>query len=305
LKKEFAHSEFKIDPYLRHQKEVVDTYLDACLPASDSYPEIIHEAVRYSVFAGGKRIRPILALATGEALGGDVGKIIRLAGALEMIHTYSLIHDDLPAMDNDDYRRGRPTLHKRFGEGIAILAGDALLTLAFQVLGEIPGNSGIAETKVSIMRRICRAIGTKGGMIGGQVLDLTTQAKPFSSQQLEYIHRSKTGALIEASIYCAGQLSEASEEVCEKLGSFGSSIGLAFQIVDDLLDVEGSSREMGKASRKDNRKSKATYPALYGVEKSRKIVTELVDNAAQEITFLGSEGEVLRKLAWFISVRRF
>lgn len=302
---ESPQPDFNIERYLREKQDTVNAHLDGFLPVPDTHPDIIHRAIRYSVFAGGKRIRPILALATGEALEADVHQIISLASALEMIHTYSLIHDDLPAMDNDDYRRGQPTLHKKFGEGIAILAGDALLTLAFQLLGEISGGSSLAETRLRVLGRICRAIGTQGGMIGGQVLDLTTQGKPFSQEQLEYIHSSKTGALIEASVSCCALLSGASQEVCQRLTSFGSGIGLAFQVVDDILDVEGSSRELGKDAGKDIQKRKATYPALYGIETSRRIVTELVKEATQEIAFLGAQGEVLTELARFISVRRF
>ncbi|MDA2926875.1 polyprenyl synthetase family protein, partial [Acidobacteria bacterium AH-259-G07] len=293
------------EQYLNQKKQAVDRYLDDFLPAVDSDPEIIHEAMRYSVFAGGKRIRPILALATGEALGGDFQKLIYLAGALEMIHTYSLIHDDLPAMDDDDYRRGQLTAHKKFGEGIAILAGNALLTLAFQRLAEIPTRSDEAEIKLAVMHQICRAIGTARGMLAGQVMDLLTQGKPFSSEQLEQIHSSKTGALIQASVYCSALVSGAEEEARKRLGTFGSSVGLAFQIVDDILDVEGSSRELGKTSGKDDLNHKATYPAMYGLQTSRKIAAELVKSAIHEISFLGPRGEVLTELAQFISVRRF
>ncbi len=303
LKKQAPGPNVNLAEYLRQQREIVNDHLNHFLPASNAHPEVIHQAIRYSVFAGGKRLRPILALATNEALEGDFEKAIHLASALEMIHTYSLIHDDLPAMDDDDYRRGRPTAHKRFGEGIAILAGDALLTLAFQVLVEIPETPASVERKVAVIRRICRAIGTEKGMIGGQVLDLTTQGKPFSQEQLEYIHSSKTGALIEASVYCAALLSEASQETCRRLGAFGSSIGLAFQIVDDILDVEGSSTELGKASGRDSSRHKATYPALYGVQTSRTMVTRLIDNAGEEIAFLDSQGTILKELACFISTR--
>lgn len=291
--------------YLARQKEIVDTHLDAFLPPPDIYPEVIHKAMRYSIFAGGKRIRPILALATGEALRGDLSRIISLAGSLEMIHTYSLIHDDLPAMDDDDYRRGKPTVHKKFGEGIAILAGDGLLTLAFQLLAEIPGESEVAEIKLAVIHRICRAIGTSRGMIAGQVVDLTTQGKPYSRRQLEYIHSSKTGALIHSSVYCAAQLSNAGTDERERLSSFGAKIGLAFQVVDDILDVEGAELEMGKAAGKDGIEQKATYPSLYGVEASRRIAEELVSGAIQQLDFLGERGHYLRELARFISTRRF
>lgn len=297
-----ASQKFDLEAYLRERKQTVDGYLDRFLPPGDTYPEVIHEAMRYSIFAGGKRIRPILALATGEALGGDFHKIAHLACALEAIHTYSLIHDDLPSMDNDDYRRGVPTAHKKFGEAIAILAGDALLTFAFQLLTEIPGHS--AETKVALFHRICRCIGTHRGMIAGQVVDLMTEGQPFSRKELDFIHTAKTGALIHATVYCAALLSDAQEDVCRHMGSFGSSVGLVFQIVDDILDVEGSPEELGKSSGKDVQKKKATYPALYGVEKSRKIVDELLEEALMEIAFLGARGEILKELAKFIAFRK-
>ena len=298
-------SDFTIQDYLKEQKLTLDEYLGRFIPSAHSHPEIIHEAMRYSVFSSGKRIRPILALATGDALGGDFQKLIHLAAALEMIHTYSLIHDDLPAMDNDDYRRGQLSTHRKFGEGIAILAGNALLVRAFQLLTELPVQSEETETKVVVLDQLCRATGTQGGMLAGQVMDLVKQGKPFSAPQLEQIHSAKTGALILASVYCAALLSGASEEASEKLRAFGQKIGLAFQIVDDILDVESSTQESGKTPGKDHLTGKATYPALYGLEASRKLAIELVETAIQEIEFLGPRGEILRELGRFISVRRF
>ena len=287
--------------YLARQRSTVDTYLDRFLPPPDTRPEIIHEAMRYSVFAGGKRVRPILALATGEALETEFEKLIYLACALEMIHTYSLIHDDLPAMDDDDYRRGKLTTHKKFGEGIAILAGNGLLTHAFQLLGRSPCER--EATRLEIIDTICSAIGTEGGLIGGQVMDLITQGKPFSQDQLEYIHSSKTGALIEASTYCASLLSTASAEERNQLRAYGGRVGLSFQIVDDLLDVEGSQEQLGKASNKDAQTLKATYPSLLGVEKAREIQQELTRTAVEEISFLGQRGKVLEAIALFIANR--
>ncbi len=287
--------------YLARQKSTVDSYLDRFLPAADTRPEIIHEAMRYSIFAGGKRVRPILALATGEALETEFEKLIYLACALEMIHTYSLIHDDLPAMDNDDYRRGKLTTHKKFGEGIAILAGNGLLTHAFQLLCRIPGER--EATRLEIIDTICSAIGTEGGLIGGQAMDLITQGKPFSQDQLEYIHSSKTGALIEASTYCASLLSTASAQERNQLRGYGAHVGLSFQVVDDLLDVEGSQEQLGKASRKDAQTLKATYPSLLGVEKARQIKQELTRGAVAEISFLGQRGLVLEAIARFIANR--
>lgn len=297
-----AKKDFSIEDYLHQHKRTIDHYLDALLPATTDPPSVLHESMRYSVFAGGKRIRPILALAAGEALQADFQKLIDLACALEMIHTYSLIHDDLPAMDNDDYRRGKPTSHKQFGEGIAILAGDALLTLAFQCLAEIPTKSKI---KVKVILNISQAVGSRGGMLAGQVLDLTTQGRLFSAGHLEQIHSFKTGALIRASVLCSALLSEASELDQKRLGAFGSNVGLAFQIVDDILDVEGSSQELGKTSGKDNLNNKATYPNMYGLETSRKLASKLIDQATKELSFLGPRGEILNELARFISVRRF
>ncbi len=298
-------SDFSIQDYLKEQKLTLDQYLDSFLPPAHSHPEVIHEAMRYSVFSSGKRIRPILALATGDALGGDFQKLIHLAAALEMIHTYSLIHDDLPAMDDDDYRRGQLSTHRKFGEGIAILAGNALLVRAFQLLTELPVQSEETEAKVLVLDQLCRATGTQGGMLAGQVMDLVQQGKPFSAQQLEQIHSAKTGALILASVYCAALLSGASEEASEKLRAFGHKIGLAFQIVDDILDVDSSTQESGKTPGKDHLNGKATYPALYGLEASRKLAIELVEAAIQELEFLGPRGEILRELGQLISVRRF
>ena len=275
------------------RKLTANEHLDHCLPPLDTPPQVIHQAMRYSVFPGGKRIRPILALTTGEALGGDFQKMISLAAALEMSHTYSLIHDDLPAMDNDDYRRGQPSTHKKFGEAIALLAGNGLLIQAFQLIAELPAQAAEMETKVAILDQICRAIGTTQGMLAGQVMDLVKKGIPFSAEQLEQIHSAKTGALIQASVCCAALLSGASEEACKKLGTFGQRIGLAFQIVDDILD-----------SSQDSSKPPATYPALYGLEASSKMAIELVEKAIQDIEFLGSRGETLTELARFISVRR-
>ncbi len=295
--------DFRIDHYLKRQKKFVDNHLDDFLPSAHAAPEILHETMRYSVFAGGKRIRPILVLATGEALKGELDSLTRLACAIELIHTYSLIHDDLPAMDNDDYRRGQLTAHKKFGEGIAILAGNALLTLAVQALAEIPPVPD--KTRLAVIHQLCQAVGSRDGMLAGQAMDLETQGKNFSEEHLEQIHSAKTGALIQASVHCAALLAGASQEVCHNLSAFGSGLGLAYQIVDDILDVEGSSNELGKASGKDDINEKATYPALYGLETSKKIATDLVGNAIQQIQFLGPAGKILRELARFISVRRF
>ncbi len=295
---------FDVGRYLAEQRAGIDRYLDDILPPGETRPGVIHEAMRYSVFAGGKRVRPILALATAEALGKPREPVMPLVAALELTHTYSLIHDDLPALDDDDYRRGKRTLHRRFGEGVAILAGNGLLSLAFQHLTEQPA-AGSAEKCLTATRLLARAVGTLGGMIGGQVVDLLTQGKPYSAEDLEYIHESKTGALVHASVYCAATLCEAKDEDLAKLSAFGARIGLAFQVVDDILDVEGSSQEMGKASGKDEAIEKATYPGLFGLAESKRIASRLVDEAVHNVAFLGSQGRILGELARFISVRRF
>jgi len=294
--------DLSIQKYLSEKKQTVDQHLNDFLPSLHAHPELIHEAMRYSIFAGGKRIRPVLALATGEALEGDQEKLLYLACALEMIHTYSLIHDDLPAMDDDDYRRGQLSAHKKFGDGIAILAGDALLTQAFHLLIQIPQSSDII---LSVIREICEAIGTTQGMLGGQVMDLTSQGKPCSRQKLQQIHAAKTGALLAASVSSAALLSGASQEHYAKLRAYGSDIGLAFQIVDDILDAEDPSGESTTTPGKDELHQKATYPSLYGLETSREMATQLVEKAIGQLDFLGSRGEILKGLGRFVSARRF
>jgi geranylgeranyl diphosphate synthase type II len=291
--------------YLEERRKEIDLSLDQLLPLSNAVPAVLHQAMRYSVFAGGKRLRPILALSTGQALGGDHETIKILACALEMIHTYSLIHDDLPAMDDDDLRRGRPSCHKRYGEGIAILAGNGLMNLAFKLISEIPLESREASRILQVLSHLTRALGSEKGVIAGQAVDLKTQGGFFTESDLLFIHTHKTGALIEASIICAAILSDTADSVLPKLSHFGMNIGLAFQIVDDILDVVGDSRVLGKETGKDAAEQKATYPALFGLEASRKKAEELVQAAVAEIDFLGSRGEILRELAHFISIRRY
>ena len=304
-----AHSSTAIDPntplkeYLARQKILVDRHLDQLLPRIDACPETIHEAMRYSVFAGGKRVRSVLVLATGEALGGGFEPLICLASAVEMIHTYSLIHDDLPAMDDDDYRRGQPTAHKKFGEAIAILAGNALLTRALEVLAELPSASAADSTKIEVIRTICAAVGTRNGMLAGQVMDFENQGKAFSRDRLERIHSAKTGALITACVSGSALLSGASQESHSRLLGFGNRVGLAFQIVDDILDIEASMEESGKTSGKDDLSGKATYPRMYGSEASRRMAEDLVDEALREIEFLGPAGDRLRQMSRFILSR--
>lgn len=297
---------FDIAAYLGERRRMVDDRLATCLPPESAYPGIIHRAMRYSLFAGGKRIRPVLALATAEALDGDLDRVLPLACALELIHTYSLIHDDLPAMDDDDYRRGQPTCHTKFGEGIAILAGNGLLTLAFRLLSEPSEGEGHTDRiRLRVIHHLCRAIGTSEGVIAGQVADLTTQGKTFTAEELRYIHSAKTGSLIEASVSCAGILCDADPAELERLGRFGLTVGLAFQIVDDILDETGSPEELGKTLGKDRREGKATYPALYGLEKSRAESVKLIEEAVELLKPFGPPARPLAEVARFISVRRF
>jgi len=284
--------------YLSESRRLVDSCLDMALPAETEVPATIHKAMRHSVFAGGKRIRPILTLAAGESLGGDRNTLLHLGAGIEMMHTYSLIHDDLPALDNDDLRRGIPTCHKIFGEAMAILAGDALMTRCYQLLVDLPTVSEGA--RLAIIREISQATGTVNGMIGGQVVDLESEGKPVTPTQLEYIHRSKTGALLAASVHCGALAAEARSEELQVLTRFGWKVGLAFQIVDDILDVTSSSETLGKTAGKDEKVKKATYPALYGTDASRQKAQELVATAIEEIEELGERAEALRGIALFV-----
>ena len=280
---------FDLKKYLERKRKVVDEALDKYLPKEKDEPKIIHRAMRYSVFAGGKRLRPILAMASFELVRGKGNSILPAACALELIHTYSLIHDDLPCMDDDDLRRGKPTLHRVFGEGMAVLAGDALHALAFEVL--------LKAKTLDIISEIARAIGTKG-MIGGQVADLEAEGKKISLSKVDYIHTHKTAALIKASIRVGALLGEASSEELEALSGYGDKIGLAFQIADDILDVVGKEKMMGKKTGADQ--NKATYPKIIGVEKSKQEAKQLVEKAKGELEVFGDKGLILKELADFI-----
>jgi geranylgeranyl diphosphate synthase type II len=289
-----------INTYILESRKLVDACLDRLLPEESEEPSTIHKAMRYSIFAGGKRVRPILVLASGESLAGDRDVLLRLGAGIEMMHTYSLIHDDLPALDNDDLRRGLPTCHKVFGEAMAILAGDALMTLCYQVLAYLPGLSD--TTRLGIIREIAAATGSIDGMIGGQVVDLESEGKPISASVLEYIHHSKTGALLKACVRCGALAAGAREADLCALTEFGNKIGLVFQIVDDILDVTSSSEVLGKTAGKDEKVKKATYPALYGIEASRKKAHELVAAALEDIRNL-EDAQFLRGLAQFVVSR--
>jgi geranylgeranyl diphosphate synthase type II len=279
-----------------------DAALERLLPAESQYPYSIHKAMRHSVFAGGKRLRPILCMEAGRMIAGELpGGIEELGAALEMLHTYSLIHDDLPALDNDDLRRGRPTCHKVFGEAIAILAGDALQTQAYETLSRLRCP---AEARVQIIEEIAHGTGTIDGMIGGQVADLEAEHTRPDAKMLDYIHRSKTAALITASIVSGGLYAGADEPSIGKLRCFGQNIGLAFQIVDDVLDVTQTSEQLGKTAGKDTAAEKVTYPALFGIEESLRKADLLIDSACALLESFGPSAETLRTLARFLVERK-
>jgi geranylgeranyl diphosphate synthase, type II len=283
-------------------RELTDAALERLLPPATQYPVSIHRAMRHSVFAGGKRLRPILCMEAGRMLNGSLpAGIEELAAALEMLHTYSLIHDDLPALDNDDLRRGRPTCHKVFGEAIAILAGDALQTQAYETLARLHCP---AEARVRIIEEIAHGTGTVDGMIGGQVVDLEAEHTKPDSQVLEYIHRSKTAALITSSVVSGGLCGGGDGDTVEKLRSFGRSIGLAFQIVDDVLDVTQTSEQLGKTAGKDMAAEKATYPALFGIDESLKKADSLVETALASLDGFGERADTLKALARFLVERK-
>jgi geranylgeranyl diphosphate synthase type II len=290
---------FDVAAYMAEWIPAVDLALGRFLPAETAPPETLHKAIRYSVFAGGKRLRPILVIAGAEAVGGRPGDVMPTACAVEMIHTYSLIHDDLPAMDNDDFRRGVPTNHKVFGEAIAILAGDALLTLAFRLLADnVPAGSTGSRLR-DVLVEVADAAGS-AGMVGGQVADIECEGKPVGAAAVDYIHTHKTAALIRAGAILAG----AAPGQLDALGVAGGALGLAFQIMDDILDVTSTTEELGKTAGKDQAQLKATYPAVHGIEASRRRARALVVEAHAALEPLGSRAEPLRALGTFIIERK-
>jgi geranylgeranyl diphosphate synthase, type II len=292
-----------IQRYLQEQKALVDDALARYLPGEENYPQAIFQAMRYSLFAGGKRVRPILAIAATETVGGAAEDVLPMACALECIHTYSLIHDDLPALDNDDYRRGRLTNHKVFGEANAILAGDALLTFAFELMGDArQWKQFLPARVVQVIREVAHAIGTFG-MIGGQVVDLQMEGQDVDLPTLQYIHAHKTGALIRASVRGGAILGGGSPAEVEALTHYGTHVGLAFQIMDDILDVRGDEQRMGKALRKDDERQKATYPRLVGLAESEIRAQTAVTAGIAALEPFGEGGIVLRDLARFIIAR--
>jgi len=296
-------SAFDLQAYLKDRRALVDAALERFLPPEDTPPPTVHRAMRYSVMAGGKRLRPILVIAGAEAVGGTPATVMPAACALELIHTYSLIHDDLPAMDDDDYRRGRLTNHKVFGEAIAILAGDALLTLAFRLVADNTALVNDARVLRDVVAELADAAGTSG-MVGGQVVDIESEGKAITAETLEYIHRHKTAALIRASLRVGALLAGGDAKAVAAIGEAGSDLGLAFQIVDDILDVEGSLEELGKTAGSDERKQKATYPALHGLEASRRQAKMLIERVKQRLGVFGARAVPLRALADYVFERK-
>jgi geranylgeranyl diphosphate synthase type II len=291
--------------YLKERQQRIDAALDRYLPAEDTLPQQLHKAIRYSVFAGGKRIRPILMLAACETVGGDIEQVIPAACAMEMIHTYSLIHDDLPAMDDDDFRRGRPTCHKVFGEALAILAGDALQTEAFLLLSDMAAGQGEgAEAGRRVINTIARCAGSRG-MVGGQVVDMDSEGREIDLPTLEYIHTRKTGALILASVQAGALLGGSDQTAFEALSRYAEAAGLAFQVADDILDIVGDQAVLGKDVGSDVARGKATYPALLGLEQARGRARELRDMALTALSGFGEQADPLREIARYIVDRSF
>lgn len=307
----------ELESLLARSRALVEVELNNLLPSAATAPEKIHNAIRWSVFAGGKRFRPALLLATGQAFSASTDELIRTACAFEMVHTYSLIHDDLPALDNDDLRRGQPTCHVAFGEATAILAGDALQTLAFQTIASLPSSPFIT---VQILREVTMAVGTgigkmgdlqtalPPGMIGGQVVDIESEGKPPTADLVESIHRAKTGALITVSIVAGGlygtPAGEVSSDVISRLRTFGEKAGLAFQIIDDVLDMTQDSAQLGKTAGKDTASIKATWPAVYGIEQSYKDAEELIADAFAALAPFGPAANPLKSLATYLVERK-
>ncbi|MDZ8260245.1 geranylgeranyl diphosphate synthase CrtE [Nostoc sp. ChiQUE01b] len=292
---------FNLAAYLKERQKLCDNALAQAIPIV--YPEKIYESMRYSLLAGGKRIRPILCLATCEMMGGTIEMAMPTACAVEMIHTMSLIHDDLPAMDNDDYRRGQLTNHKVYGEDVAILAGDGLLALAFEFVAIQTPESVKREVVLQVIARLGRALGA-GGLVGGQVVDLESEGKSdISLETLNFIHKHKTAALLEACVVCGGLITNALPEDVQRLTRYAQNIGLAFQIIDDILDITSTQEQLGKTAGKDQRANKVTYPSLWGLEESRSKAQELVKAACVELEPFGDRAKPLQAIAHFITSR--
>jgi len=291
-----------IKTYLSRKRESVDEALERYFPKSMESQSTLHKAIRYSLFAGGKRIRPILSIAAFEAVGAKGEGILPFACGLEMIHTYSLIHDDLPAIDNDDYRRGRLTVHKVFGEAIAVLAGDGLLTEAFQLMTHPASLSGLDGLILELVNEVARAAGL-AGMVIGQVVDIESEGKEIDLPTLEYLHTHKTGKMILAAIRVGAKLGGAKGDTLQALTAYGERIGLAFQIADDILNVEGNPDVLGKNTGTDAERRKATYPGVLGLQESKCRGAELVEGAVEALSRFGPEADPLREIARFVVAR--
>jgi geranylgeranyl diphosphate synthase type II len=288
-----------LQPYLARRQQQIDRFLERCLPAT-AQADKLHQAMRYSLFSGGKRIRPILALAASEAVGGEVTPVLPFACALELVHTYSLIHDDLPAMDDDALRRGKPTSHMMFGEGMAILAGDALLTEAFRIMGEAAAKSATDQARaLQVLTEIAKAAGARG-MVAGQAADLEAENTVLDLPRVEFIHVRKTGALIRAAVRAGALLGGARPEELRRLTRYAEFVGLAFQITDDILDAEGSTAVTGKTAGRDRVRHKATFPAVLGLSAARERARELLAVALRELQAFQKRAEPLREIARFI-----
>ncbi|EFA74279.1 farnesyl-diphosphate synthase [Cylindrospermopsis raciborskii CENA303] len=291
-------AQFNLYAYLGERQQLCDAALDKSIPLV--YPEKIYEAMRYSLLAGGKRVRPILCLATCEMIGGTIGMAMPTACAMEMIHTMSLIHDDLPAMDNDDYRRGKLTNHKVYGEDVAILAGDGLLALSFEFVATQTPQTVPPDRTLQVIARMGSASGAPG-LVGGQVVDLASEGQSnISLETLNFIHNHKTAALLEASVVCGGIIAGASPQDIQKLTCYSQNIGLAFQIIDDILDITATKEQLGKTAGKDIESAKVTYPSLWGIEESRLKAQELVEEACAQLDFYGDKAVPLQEIAHFI-----
>jgi geranylgeranyl diphosphate synthase, type II len=292
-----------LNEYITEKRKAVDAFFHSYFTAQRR-PPVLQQAMLYSLFAGGKRIRPILALASYEACSGNPADIVPYASTLELIHTYSLIHDDLPAMDNDDLRRGKPTSHKMYGEAIAILAGDALLTEAFSILSDPSLSNNVREADLlRALREIALASGLNG-MVAGQVQDILSEKFEPDHETLEFIHRHKTAALIRASVMMGPILCGSSADISDALSEYGDNIGLAFQVIDDILDVDGDAEELGKPVGSDEKANKLTYPSLYGMQKSRDIAAELVSSALSSLSSFSYKADPLREIANYLLNRR-
>ncbi|MFB2646613.1 geranylgeranyl diphosphate synthase CrtE [Raphidiopsis sp. BLCC-F218] len=298
IQKTSQPARFNLYAYLGERQQLCDAALDKSIPLV--YPETIYEAMRYSLLAGGKRVRPILCLATCEMIGGTIEMAMPTACAMEMIHTMSLIHDDLPAMDNDDYRRGKLTNHKVYGEDVAILAGDGLLALSFEFVATQTPQTVPSERTLQVIARMGSASGAPG-LVGGQVVDLASEGQSnISLETLNFIHNHKTAALLEASVVCGGIIAGASPQDIQKLTCYSQNIGLAFQIIDDILDITATKEQLGKTAGKDIESAKVTYPSLWGIEESRLKAQELVEEACTQLDFYGDKAVPLQEIAHFI-----